>query len=112
MKKLAIPALIVVGSLLSLGFDREPHAFVSRIEKLDPGFDAILAPDAKLEKLGEGYRWTEGPSWYEEKDAAGKTTFKGTVFSDVLANTSYRWQEGWTRPEVFLRPSGLNQNAP
>jgi len=112
MKKLALSALVVVGSLVALGFDREPHAFSGRIEKLDPLLDSILAPDAKLEKLAEGFRWTEGPSWYVEKDAAGKIKFQGIVFSDVLANTSYRWQEGWPRAEVFLRPSGLNQNVP
>jgi gluconolactonase len=111
MKKL-IPALLVVGSLLALGFEREPHPFVGRVEKLDPAFDAILAPDAKLEKLAEGFRWSEGPCWYVEKDTKGNVTFKGVVFSDPLANTSYRWQEGWNHAEVFLRPSGLRDNAP
>jgi gluconolactonase len=107
-----IAAIVAGGCAMALGADREPHAFSGKIEKLDPAFDALLAPDAKLEKLGEGFRWAEGPSWYEEKDLKGNTTFKGIVFSDVLANTSYRWQEGWTKPEVFLRPSGLVLNAP
>ena len=111
MKKL-IPALIVLSSLLCLAADREPHPFAGRIERVDPALDAVLAPDAKIEKLAEGFRWTEGPSWYEEKNAAGKTVFQGIVFSDVLANTSYRWQEGWAKPEVFLRPSGLIVNTP
>jgi len=112
MKKLLIPALIVVGSLLSLGADKQPHPFAGRIERLDPAMDGLLAPDAKIEVLGEGFRWSEGPSWYVEKNAAGKVTFQGIVFSDVLANTSYRWQEGWPHPEVFLRPSGLLTNTP
>ena len=112
MKKLLIPALLVVSPLLALAADRPPHAFVSRIEKLDPAFDTVLAADAKVEKLAEGFRWSEGPSWFVEKDKDGKTVFEGYVFSDVLANTSYKWAEGWTKPEVFLRPSGLYTNQP
>jgi gluconolactonase len=112
IKKLALPALLVLGSIVALGADREPHAFSGRIEKLDPAFDAIIASDAKLEKIGEGFRWSEGPSWYVEKDAKGNVKFQGIVFSDVLANTSYRWAEGWAKPEVFLRPSGLTENTP
>ena len=110
--KLLILALLLLGSLTCLAFDRKPHPFVSRIERLDPAIDAVLAPDAKIEKVAEGFRWAEGPTWYVEKDAAGKTIFNGIVFSDVLANTSYRWQEGWDHAEVFLRPSGLYTNTP
>jgi gluconolactonase len=112
MKTLIIVVLLAVCPLPCLGADREPHPFVGRIERLDPALDGLLAPDAKIEKLAEGFRWSEGPSWYVEKDRHGKVIFNGIVFSDVLANTSYRWQEGWTHAEVFLRPSGLNGNAP
>jgi gluconolactonase len=112
MKNRLAPMLLLLGSIACLGFDREPHAFVSRIERLDPAFDAVLAPDAKIEKVAEGFRWAEGPTWYVEKNLAGKVVFHGLVFSDVLANTSYRWQEGWNRAEVFLRPSGLLTNTP
>src|SRR5882724_946003 len=111
MKK-PISALVVIGAILCMGFDRDPHPFVGRVEKLDPALDTVLAPDAKLEKLAEGFRWSEGPSWYVEKDRNNKVIFNGIVFSDVLANTSYRWQEGWPHAEVFLRPSGLNTNTP
>jgi gluconolactonase len=111
-KRLLIPVLFVVGSLLCLGADRPPHPFSSRIERLDPALDALLAPDVKVEKLAEGFRWSEGPCWYTEKDRNGNVTFNGIVFSDVLANTSYRWQEGWNHAEVFLRPSGLTTNQP
>src|SRR3978361_1454377 len=95
IKKLLAPMLLLIGAVACFGLNREPHTFVSRIERLDPALDVVLAPDAKIEKLAEGFRWTEGPSWYVEKNAAGKELFKGVVFSDVLANTSYRWQEGW-----------------
>jgi gluconolactonase len=111
-RNLLAPAFLLLGCIACFGFDREPHAFVGRIERLDPAFDAVLAPDAKIEKVAEGFRWAEGPTWYVEKNAAGKVVFEGVVFSDVLANTSYRWREGWDHAEVFLRPSGLVTNTP
>ena len=34
-----------------------------RIERLDPALDDIIAPDAKLEILGDRFALTEGPVW-------------------------------------------------
>jgi gluconolactonase len=34
-----------------------------RIERVDPGLDALIAPDAKLELLANGFGLTEGPVW-------------------------------------------------
>ena len=33
----------------------------SVIERYDPAFDALVAADAVVEKLGSGFRWSEGP---------------------------------------------------
>jgi gluconolactonase len=82
--------------------DDGPHPLVAKIERLDPAFDKLVAPTAQIEKLAEGFRWSEGPTWYNG----------GVVFSDVLANTAYRWKPGAkadkvTGAEVFLKPSGL-----
>ena len=68
------------------------------IERLDPRFDKIVPRDAKVERLAEGYDWAEGPVW----DKAGKFL----LFSDVPQNTVYKWAEGMSAPEVFLKPSG------
>ncbi len=101
MKKSLLLALAVVPCAL-FAADDKPHPFVWKIERLDPAFDQLVAPGAKIEKLAEGFRWSEGPVWFDG----------GVVFSDVLANTAYRWKEGMTRAEVFLRPSGLMQAKP
>jgi Gluconolactonase len=69
------------------------------IERFDPAFDALVAADAKVERLAEGYRWSEGPLWYQG----------ALIFSDVPENVIYRWEEGMTKAEVFLKPSGLLQ---
>lgn len=78
------------------------YAKVGKIERLDPAFDKLVAADAKLEKLAEGFTWSEGPVWYQG----------AVVFSDVPKNVAYRWKEGMTQAEVFLKPSGLLTPTP
>ncbi len=74
-----------------------PYPVVGSIERLDPALDAVLAPEAKIEKLAEGFRWSEGPVWRPREG--------DLIFSDVPANTAYRWREG-RGVDVFLSPSG------
>lgn len=87
---------------LALAADRVAPAFAGKIERLDPAVDRLIAADAKLEKLADGFTWSEGPVWY-----AG-----GVVFSDVPKNVAYRWKEGAKAAEVFLKPSGLLTPTP
>ena len=84
--------------LVALAADRPVPPFEMSVERLDPAFDQLIAPAAKVEKLAEGFTWSEGPTWY--KDAV--------VFSDVPENIAYRWKEGMAKAEVFLKPSGLS----
>src|SRR5690348_16606169 len=56
-----------------------------RIRKLDAALDAIVAPDAKLEVLGEHFGLTEGPVWIPE----GRSGY--LLFSDCAANVIYKW---------------------
>ncbi len=67
------------------------------IERLSPALDDLLAPTAKIEKLAEGFVWSEGPVWLRRQSAL--------VFSDVPANKAYRWSnhDGLS---VYLDPSG------
>lgn len=65
--------------------------------RLDPAFDAILPPGSKVEKVAEGFIFTEGPVWLKSS---------GTLlFSDIPANTIYKWKPG-TTAEIFRKPSG------
>src|SRR5580692_992338 len=66
-----------------------------KIERFDPALDQVLAPDAQIEKLAEGFMWSEGPVW---KDGA-------LYFSDVPDNKIYRLVAG-EKPRIFLQPSG------
>jgi gluconolactonase len=71
--------------------------FQGSIERLDPALDQLIAPEAKVEKLAEGFNWSEGPAWFEQS----------VVFSDVPENVIFRWKEGQTAATQFLKPSGL-----
>jgi gluconolactonase len=100
---LPLLGLLVFGAPLStLGAERAPHVFKGRIERLDPAFDQLVAKDAALEKLAEGFTWAEGPVWLDG----------ALLFSDVPQNTIYRWKPGATKAEVFLKPSGQLTPAP
>jgi gluconolactonase len=75
-----------------------PYPSMGEIERLDPALDTLLARGAKLEKLAEGFDWSEGPVWVP---AEGQL-----LFSDVPQNVIYRWRDG-EGVHVFLTPSGF-----
>ena len=68
-----------------------------RIQRLDPSLDQIIAPDAKLEILGDGL--TEGPVWVPERQGGY------LLFSDCAANVIYKWTPAGAL-SVFLEKSG------
>jgi len=73
------------------------------IERLDPRFDALIPKDAALEKLAEGFTWSEGPVW----NAADRSI----LFSDVPNNVVMQWKADGGL-SVFLKPSGQAGAAP
>src|SRR5882672_5717319 len=81
-------------------FGSEPET-VGRITRWDAAIDRLIAPDAKIERLAGGFTWSEGPLWIE---AGGYL-----LFSDVPANTMYRWSPG-DGLSTFLKPSGYAGN--
>ena len=70
-----------------------------KIIRLDPALDDIIAPNAKLETLGEHFGLTEGPVWIQE----GKTGY--LLFSDCAANVIYKWAPPGAL-SVFMEKSG------
>src|SRR5438445_177981 len=55
---------------------------VARVLRADPAFDSVVPPDARIEKVADGFLFTEGPVWHP----GGYL-----LFSDPNANTIYRW---------------------
>src|SRR5689334_9615084 len=48
------------------------------LESLDPRFDALIAPDTKIEKIADDLLWSEGPIWEPRS--------KSLLFSDIPRN--------------------------
>jgi len=71
---------------------------LGEVIRITPEFDKLIAPDTKIEVLSSGYQWSEGPVWVKNG--------KYLLFSDVPANTIYRWKEGDKSATQFLKPSG------
>jgi gluconolactonase len=61
--------------------ERETHG---SIERLSPELDRIVPSGAHVEKLADGFLFTEGPVWHPDGYL---------LFSDPNANTIYRWSE-------------------
>lgn len=72
----------------------EPLGF---IEKYDDELDEVLNSEAVPIIIGEGFQWSEGPVWVDEHQFL--------LFSDVPANTIYRWTES-DGVQSYLEPSG------
>ncbi len=68
----------------------------SSIERLDPALDDLIAADATVEKLAEGFTWSEGPVWVRNGGFL--------LFTDIPANTIYRWRAG-EGVTAFMKPS-------
>jgi gluconolactonase len=73
MAKLLILALFG-GALLA--------ADAGKVIRLDPALDKIVPAGAQIEKLGDGFQFTEGPLWMREGYL---------IFSDIPANKIRKW---------------------
>jgi gluconolactonase len=89
---------LCLGAALMLGGQAKGQSTtLGTIERLDPRFDAIVPADAVVERLADGYDWSEGPVWDKK---AGRL-----LFSDVPQNVVYQWKQG-EGVSKFLEPSG------
>jgi gluconolactonase len=96
-------AAAALGATFAFARSPSPYPVVGEIRRLAPELDRLIAPGTRIEKLAEGYQWSEGPVWIPQG--------KYLLFSDVPGNTMYRWsaKDG---ASVFLKPSGYEGNDP
>lgn len=80
---------------------KAPHQYPSfgQVERFHPMFDELVPPGAKIEKLAEGFDWSEGPVWSVKDNSL--------FFSDVPRNIVYQWKPNLGTTE-YLRPSGYS----
>ena len=72
-----------------------------RIDRLDPALDALIAPDARVERVATGFTFTEGPMWHDGR----------LWFSDVNGD-KMRAVDPAGKVEELLQNSGGLPNPP
>ncbi len=65
--------------------------------QIEPAFESVIAPDARVEKLADGFQFTEGPVWHPDGYL---------LFSDPNANVIYRYEPQSHNVSVYLDKSG------
>ena len=70
-------------------------AGVGTIVRTDAALDKLIAPGAKIEKVVDGFRFTEGPLWVKKGGFL--------YFSDLMQNAILKWTPGGA-PAVFRKP--------
>jgi len=95
MKIRLVPLLL--GLLISAHADEPVRPTIGSIKQTDPSLTHFLDPNAKIEVIASGFRWTEGPVWDKQNNRL--------LFSDVPTNKIHQWSEN-RGTRVFMRPSG------
>jgi gluconolactonase len=76
----------------------EKPAAIGSIVRLDPAFDDLVPKDTQIEKLADGFTFTEGPIWRPS----------GVLwFSDVVGNVVRQWSPDGKVTEI-LNPGGYD----
>jgi len=94
-------AVVFISESLMAG---ETYPTFGGVERKDPRLDALIPKDTKLEKLAEGFNWSEGPIWIPGE--------KHLLFSDVPENIIFKWKDGDKSASVFMKPSGYTGSVP
>jgi len=90
-------------ALLLLGLPQ--ISLAAAVEKIKPEFAAVAEDSAALQVVASGLQFTEGPVWIGSRE--GRPGY--LLFSDIPANTIYRWAPG-EELSVWRKPSG-NSNG-
>ncbi len=84
-------------------YKKYPSSFdqttVGRIERKEPKLDEILATDAVIEKLADGFQFTEGPVWHPSGYL---------LFSDPNTNVIYRYEPKNHNISIYQSKSGYS----
>ena len=69
------------------------------IKVIDPSFARYRLALARVERLGTGFRWCEGPVWFGDG--------RYLLWSDIPNNRIMRWDEETGAVNVFRKPSNF-----
>src|SRR6266540_102400 len=93
---LSILAVTIAGLTGGLAHAQQPSQ--EGVIRLDPALDALIAPNARLERLATGFGFTEGSIWVQRG--------KYLLFSDIPANVIYKLNPADRKVSVFMERSG------
>jgi len=121
VKKLAIALVAMFLTVTGVGPVVAQKASDKPVVRVDPGLDALVSPNAKLELVKSGFGFTEGALWVQN----GKSGY--LLFSDIPANVIYKWtpdgkvsvyldHSGYTGQDIwrvgFIQTNGKDRNDP
>ncbi|MFZ5962549.1 SMP-30/gluconolactonase/LRE family protein [Thalassococcus sp. BH17M4-6] len=69
------------------------------LQVCDDRFRALVHPMSRLERIAEGFTWTEGPVWFGDRDAL--------LFSDIPSRRIMQWSQT-TGVTLYRADSGFN----
>ncbi len=84
--------------------DRSPateYRITGSLESRTLDFHILVAEDAKIEVIAEGFEWAEGPVWIDEGNFL--------LFTDIPPNKIWRWSEAEGLSE-WLHPAGYTSD--
>jgi len=70
---------------------------IGKIYTIDPKLNSVIAPGTKVEKIADGFKFTEGPVWHPDGYL---------LFSDPNTNTIYRYDPITKNISVYISHSG------
>src|SRR6185436_6158680 len=87
-------------------------ASVGKIERLDPALDALIAPGAVIEKVADGFKFTEGPLWRPDgtlwfSDVQGNVVRSVTPDGKVTVVVEHAAGRATAPPGAFIGPNGM-----
>lgn len=96
-------AFLLLAGCKTVSVPKPQFPAVGSIERLSPELDDIIPDGTRVELLVDGFKWVEGPVWVQRGEFL--------LFSDIPANTVYRWKEG-KGVSAYLKPSGYGGAVP
>lgn len=90
-----------------------PDGF-GKIERLDPALDALVAPGTVIEKVADGFKFTEGPLWRPDgtlwfSDVPGNVVRSATPAGQVKIVVEHAGGVSNGTPGAFIGPNGMAQ---
>ena len=95
----AVMVLVSLSTAIATAQDTQNFPVLGEIVRLDPRLDALVPRDSKIEVLGVGFEWAEGPVWVSRDGGY-------LLFSDIPRNSIMRWTPG-KGVSLFLKPAGF-----